>query len=257
MWNESSANGEPRQIKGNTVLRQYLNDMIGIYKVTNLINGKCYIGQSRNVENRLKDHQKPNRECNPAIREDLLRYGKENFSYEVLEECEASQLNERESYYIRTMKPEYNTKGFTEHGIYYNDKALREKISRANKAWWESLPQETKDKIIKENLTGRSVGYRLTNEQKEHLRQMNLGKKQSLETVNKRKETIRRLKDAGVFVQTNAGHKKPITCLNDGQVYESVKSAAEKYGLRAGTISAVLKGRQKSTGGLKFKYCKV
>ena len=31
--------------------------MIGIYKITNLVNGKTYIGQSNNIERRLKEHQ--------------------------------------------------------------------------------------------------------------------------------------------------------------------------------------------------------
>ena len=30
--------------------------MIGIYKITNLINGKEYVGQSINIERRIKDH---------------------------------------------------------------------------------------------------------------------------------------------------------------------------------------------------------
>lgn len=71
--------------------------IIGIYKITNLINGKAYIGQSINIEGRWGQHlRKCKYPCDAAIQ----KYGKENFSFEVLEECPRSKLNEREVYWI-------------------------------------------------------------------------------------------------------------------------------------------------------------
>ena len=231
--------------------------MIGIYRVTNRINGKSYIGQSKNIESRLKYHQTANRESNLAIRNDLIKYGSENFLYEVLEECDVTCLDEREGYYIRTLKPEYNTKGFTEHGIHYNDESTRAKIRSSAKLWWKNLPSETKEKITRNNLTGRKKGYHLTSEQKDRLRKANLGKKQSTETKEKRKETMRKLKDSGAYVQTNAGHRKPIVCITDQRTFESVKAAGEWYGISSSKISSVLKGRQKTTNNLAFEYLEV
>lgn len=79
--------------------------MIGIYKFTNKINGKSYIGQSINLEKRKKEHEhncfNPNY-CNydSKFYRALRKYGLENFDYEVLENCTKEQLNEREVYWI-------------------------------------------------------------------------------------------------------------------------------------------------------------
>lgn len=72
--------------------------MIGIYKITNNINKKIYIGQSVNIQRRFKEHCNPNKIS--AISQAIKKYGKENFSFEVIEECKISQLDSRESYWI-------------------------------------------------------------------------------------------------------------------------------------------------------------
>lgn len=79
--------------------------MIGIYKITNKINGKSYIGQSNNIERRFQEHQ--TKGCLSRIPLDVAiqKYGKENFTYEILEKCDTSKLNERETYWIQY----YNT----------------------------------------------------------------------------------------------------------------------------------------------------
>ena len=79
--------------------------MIGIYKITNKVNGKVYIGQSINIKQRWRDHKKDafwrNGLCyNYPLYRAIRKYGIENFSFEVLEECEEIQLNEKEIYYI-------------------------------------------------------------------------------------------------------------------------------------------------------------
>ena len=75
----------------------------GIYKLTNLTNQKVYIGQATNLADRWKDHIKaglgidtPNNMLYTAMMKD----GVENFTFEVLEECERGSLNDREKYYI-------------------------------------------------------------------------------------------------------------------------------------------------------------
>ena len=76
--------------------------MIGIYKITKKSNGKSYIGQSNDIERRFKEHQyKEDIPIDMAIQ----KYGKDNFSFEILEECSLDQLDEREQYWIS----HYNT----------------------------------------------------------------------------------------------------------------------------------------------------
>ncbi len=82
--------------------------MQGIYKITNLINNHAYIGQSKNIEFRIKTHLKKafildSDEYNKALYQAIRLHGVENFSIETLEELpEATRqyLNIRESYWI-------------------------------------------------------------------------------------------------------------------------------------------------------------
>ena len=79
--------------------------MIGIYKITNLINGKCYIGQSVNIRKRFISHKsiayKPKaKSYDYQLYRAIRKYRWENFYFEILEECKLEELNEREKYYI-------------------------------------------------------------------------------------------------------------------------------------------------------------
>lgn len=90
--------------------------VIGIYKITNQKNDKCYIGQSVDISKRWKDHAKcglgidtpPGNKLYKEMQED----GIWNFSWELLEECPREQLNEKEKYYIELYQSKdygYNT----------------------------------------------------------------------------------------------------------------------------------------------------
>lgn len=78
--------------------------MRGIYKLTNTVNGKCYIGKSENIANRLRYHIKSlpkgiNR--NKHLQNAFDKYGTGNFTLEILEMFDDDRdINEREKYYI-------------------------------------------------------------------------------------------------------------------------------------------------------------
>ena len=74
-----------------------------IYKITNKINGKMYIGQTVNtIEIRFKRHVSDaynGKEM--AISKAIRKYGADNFTIEVIEECEREYLDEKEKYWIK------------------------------------------------------------------------------------------------------------------------------------------------------------
>lgn len=81
--------------------------MIGkIYKITNNINNKIYIGQTiqtlkaRFYKHCIDSQQEDKYHKNMAIKKAIFKYGKENFSIELIEEVEKSMLDEREKYWI-------------------------------------------------------------------------------------------------------------------------------------------------------------
>lgn len=231
--------------------------MIGIYKITNLVNGKTYIGQSINIERRFWDHRCVSHETNRHLKHALIKYGKDNFKYEVIEECSAEMLDEREMYYISKLSPEYNVlAGGQGKGRCLSDD-VKEILRLHGKRQWAMKSEEEKARIIKNNLLcGAKVGHPVSNQTREKLRAKNLGRVQSKETIEKRKQTFINKKANG-YVQTNAGHKKKIVCLENGIVYESVKDAGKLLGIDVTGISTVLRGRAKSTHGYHFEYLKV
>jgi len=86
----------------------------GIYRISNLLSGKFYIGSSVDIAQRWDQHQYQAIKAIPTRRSHLYSamrlYGLENFICEVIELCEPnrSMLFEREQHYIDTLKPEYN-----------------------------------------------------------------------------------------------------------------------------------------------------
>lgn len=90
-----------------------MNIIVGIYKITNLINQHCYIGQSRNIEQRWQNHKicafNMNDEAyNYPLYQAIRKYGLNNFLFEVIETCSIEELNNKESYWIKQYAPEYN-----------------------------------------------------------------------------------------------------------------------------------------------------
>lgn len=81
--------------------------MIGIYKIQNKLTGKIYIGQSVNIERRWQNHiyfaylnSDKNKSYNYPLYKDIRDFGKNNFEFSIIEECDPKLLNEREIYWI-------------------------------------------------------------------------------------------------------------------------------------------------------------
>lgn len=164
-----------------------------IYKITNLINGKIYVGQtSRTPEIRFSEHVHADSYIGSAIR----KYGRANFKIEVLEECESKkELDNREQYWIarfESMGPNgYNlTEGGndrnygTQNGdgwmIVYRDAislltdtapdftTLKVFLKLAAKQGFENGVKITKKAIMDEIKVSRSQGWRAFKWLKEH-----------------------------------------------------------------------------------------
>ena len=79
--------------------------MIGIYALENTVNGKIYIGQSIDIDKRIKEHfykanNKNDISYNSAIHAAIRKYGKESFNCFVVEQCGLDELDNKEKYYI-------------------------------------------------------------------------------------------------------------------------------------------------------------
>lgn len=121
-----------------------------IYSITNIVNGKKYIGQTDNYLARWKQHLldlKARKHCNSALQKDFNRFGKDAFVFNILEARKNRMCLEedRERYWMVF----YRT--YTEeNGYNYNDikaKAYVNKIYKEDHSWGRKVPIE----ISKEN----------------------------------------------------------------------------------------------------------
>ena len=80
----------------------------GIYKITNIDNNMCYVGQSVNIAERWKQHIKRGMGAETPTRNKLYpamaAYGVQNFTFEIIQECDKSELDEREDYWQEMLK---------------------------------------------------------------------------------------------------------------------------------------------------------
>lgn len=136
--------------------------LIGIYKITNKVNNKCYIGQSVHIETRFEEHKR----CmdNKPLYKAFKKYGIENFDFEVVEECIAEQLNDKEIFYIKHFKSSTDEWGYNltfggNSNIGGFSKQTREKISESRRG--EKNPMYGKP-LLKESLAKRTITYKKT-----------------------------------------------------------------------------------------------
>lgn len=95
--------------------KEFKGDKKGyIYMIVNKLNGKCYVGSTRSIKVRLYNYfnialavMQKGRPISSAI----LKYGLVNFSFIIIEEVDLSihNLEERETFWIKQIKPEYNS----------------------------------------------------------------------------------------------------------------------------------------------------
>jgi hypothetical protein len=88
---------------------------VGIYKITNIINNKYYIGSAVDIKNRFKTHKrllKNNKHFNNHLQSAYNKYGINNFTYEIIEITNKLNLLEREQYWIDILDANNNKKGY-------------------------------------------------------------------------------------------------------------------------------------------------
>ena len=134
-----------------------MEKICGIYKITNKINGKCYIGQSNDINRRWRQELSPNAKLNPHLARAFEKYGIDNFEFEIIEECQREHLNEREQFYIEIY-----------HSIDPNLGYNKTEGGDGNLGRHFIMSEEQKEKIRKAN-----TGRKLTEEQLINIRESN------------------------------------------------------------------------------------
>lgn len=226
--------------------------MVGIYIITNKVSGHRYIGQSINIERRFNQHKYGEKSF--VLKRAFQKHGIENFSFEVLEECDASQLNEREMYYIAKLSPEYNqTAGGSGCAMPLTEEQ-KEHLRQCGKRQWANMSEEQKRSVIDNNLKGPRKGHPVSEKTRNALAAANLGKRYGEETVAKRKATM---EARGIQPFGGKRYMKPsptFRCIETGEVFHGYKEAQDKGYT---TVREHLLGKYKHCHGLHFEYLSV
>lgn len=127
-----------------------------IYKITNILNQKHYIGQTNNIERRYKEHFIWKLNGSQYIDQIISDIGQENFSFEVIEECDLTLLDEREKYWIKYYDSFYNGYNRTKGGsgeFYGNPKVTIEDVKQIRIAYNNHEDRREVYKLFNDKIT--------------------------------------------------------------------------------------------------------
>lgn len=220
-----------------------------VYKVTNKINCKVYIGQTiRGLHERRRKHNYSKDAT--YFHNSINKYGKDNFKWEVLEECDTQEeLNIREIYYIskyNSIEKGYNLMGGggIQSGWNHSEES-KNKMSIKIKEWYKNNDHP-------------NLGRKWS---KEVRKRMSESKKDFKPSKKQRLEHSCRMTGKGNPMYGKSGHlapasKKYIVIEPDGKeiVVHGLNSFCRNNGLNSGCMVRCAKKIQKQHKGYKCKY---
>ena len=128
----------------------------GIYGIRNMVSGKWYVGQSLNVEQRIRQHKADLRykhHFNDHLQKAVIKYGLKNFAFRILEETPESMLDVRECAWIEYHKSIDQKYGYNQstggHLTRHHSKESLRKMSKSQKGRHHS--KETRRRMSEAN----------------------------------------------------------------------------------------------------------
>lgn len=254
--------------------------MKGIYKITNLINNKVYIGQSDRLNEREREHfyrLARNEHHNEHLQKSYNKHGKYNFIFECVEETD--DLDNRELYWINeyggvNSESNYNLKDPLDKkwSIYTRVKQCKSMIGENNPNYGKKWTQEQKNSLSlkrKGISLEERVGKNKADLTKEKMRKSQTGRKHPKEVIDKLRKVNtgnknpaygkgdRQLGDKNPMFGKPSIKRKPIQQFTkDGVLvkeYEYLSQVAED-GFHVGNVGSVCNGNLKTAGGFIWRF---
>jgi group I intron endonuclease len=234
-----------------------------IYKITNKINSKIYIGQTiRSLDVRKYEYKRAKRikrKCNNYLINSFNKYGFDNFEFSIIDTATSiKELNEKEIYYI-------NLFNSCDRNIGYNielggnnslaSEETRKKMSASRKGKKQTEEWVKKRIPTKGSDEAKKHGRPKTNLEIKYLKENSpkywLGKTRSEETKQKVSET----KKKQALKPLNTKKVKAIDVdTNEIKIFDSISDAHKELSIRAATISSICKGIIKNKGKYIFTF---
>lgn len=143
-----------------TNVKQY-GKKSGIYHIVINETSHQYVGSAQDLRKRLNSHRTAlirRKHENYRMQECYDKYSIDSFEFEILEFCNISDLLQRESYYIKQLKPDLN---IVQDPVELNrDDSFKEKISKSKKEYYKTYRPINITKIYQYDLYGNFIkGY--------------------------------------------------------------------------------------------------
>jgi group I intron endonuclease len=238
-----------------------------IYLITNLINGKTYVGQRKCPINKTPKTDINYMGSGRLVKLAENKYGKESFSKTILSVCyNKYEINCLETAYIREYrrikKAEYNIANGGEGGNMgdFVNKKISDKLKGKNHPnFGKHLSQETKSKISC-NRKGKAsfLGMHHSKETKEKLSIINQSNTNTLGKhwiVNNQRSSEWRRKHSEAMKGKNNSFAKKVLCMELNKVFETAKEASEQLKVNYSCICSCCRGKLNTSGGYHWKYC--
>lgn len=257
----------------------------GIYQIINKANGKSYIGQSVNVEERMNEHLRElikGTHGNKHLQSAFNKYGQESFSFSVLEKCPIKKLSEREIFWIshtQSYVRGYNmttggegTRGFSP------SKETRAKYSANSKKRWaepnerkkllkglqkaieaECVPViQVETGIVFPSVTkaGESVGHQSSDISGACTGKTHMCGDYHWRFFTKEIESVLNTPAYDVWRSSilQSGKKQAVVCIETDVIYPSISDASKQTGIPCYSISKCCLIKSKSTHNLHWRY---
>jgi group I intron endonuclease len=226
----------------------------GIYKITNKVNQKVYVGLSSDIKSRFRHHRyylNHSIHSNPYLQKAWNKYGEENFVFEVLEYCKKEKLQIREGYWCKMFNvhdPDsgYNLRSSEEDGFFKHSEETKTKMSESKMG-------------NKNSFYGKKHSTDVRKKQSE----IKLGKKMpdSMREKRRRYQKENNWKPSDLMIEkSKKAHYRPIVQLSKtGEYIKEFNGPADalrelKLSKQTGHITSTCKGRRLICAGYSWMY---
>lgn len=229
-----------------------------IYKITNILNDKVYVGKSKNPKVRWRQHKCHSKKRNTKLYYAMRKYGVDNFVFEILEECKENEVNVREEYYISFLKPYYNMTNGGDGGGFLNKKH--------GDKWKTSIKGSNSKKVACYDLEGnllktfdscRDASYKTFGKECRGVDAVTRGEYQTYGGFQWKTFDVQpELKISPYKRKSHKIKKIAKYDLNKNliEIYDSMTIAAEKNNASTSKITLVCQNKRKSHSGYIWKY---